>query len=135
MTHRFELLKETPGVLYQVFLVESVPKTNFSIDIGGSKVETKQDFRQELYGDFTFETQTTADRMRKRIENIKFPPILAPQSGLKVSVILHEITVKAPFSATFTQGTNTWSENGVYTGVDASNLKLKTEDLMENGVC
>jgi len=128
VAHQLELDEAVAGLAGVSFTLEGVPKQGFGFTQSGNKMETGTDFRQELGGMFTWHTDSQTGRQRTKLESVKFPATVAPKTLVKVFVVIHSGTVRMPFTATFTSGNKTWSVPGVYTGVDATNIKLEFEE-------
>jgi len=135
VSHSFKLkepVKECTGTTFQV---ENVPKSGIPFTTTGTIMETGTDFRQELNSLITFQSDDTASRNRERKEVIRFPPYIQPKTVVKVHIAVHSGIITIPFTASFTSGNNKWSVDGIYTGIDATQVKLEFEEtsLLEGG--
>lgn len=59
------------------------------------------------------------------MEVVNYPPYLPPKTEVKVSIVIHQGTIRIPFKATFTSGNSTWQKDGQYVGVDGTNIKME----------
>jgi len=128
VTHSFRLGEPVKGCTGATFQIDNVPKAGIPFTTTGTIMETGTDFRQELGSLMTFQSEESASRSRQRKEVIRFPPFLQPKTNTKVYVIVHSGIITIPFTATFSSGNESWSIEGTYTGVDATQVKLDFEE-------
>ncbi|XP_023329323.1 uncharacterized protein LOC111702033 [Eurytemora carolleeae] len=128
VSHTFQLSEPVKGCTGVTFQLENVPKSGIPFTTSGTIMETGTDFRQELNSLMTFQTENSASRSRERKEVIRFPPFLQPKTQTKVSIVVHSGVITIPFSANFTSGNSAWTVTGVYTGIDATQVKLDFQE-------
>jgi hypothetical protein len=127
--HAFELSEATEDLAGVSFTLEKVPKEGIVFGQLGTALETGTDFRQELSAAFTFTTDKSSSRERRRVEAVRMPSSLPPQTEVRSTTTIEEGRVKVPFKATFTSGLREWTTTGTYTGVDSTNIKTHCTEV------
>eukprot|EP00096_Caligus_rogercresseyi_P009950 TRINITY_DN3493_c0_g1_i2.p1 TRINITY_DN3493_c0_g1~~TRINITY_DN3493_c0_g1_i2.p1 ORF type:complete len:659 (-),score=140.46 TRINITY_DN3493_c0_g1_i2:136-2112(-) len=140
-THKISLEKSSDvpqelSMTGESFEISPIDPFEFPLDYPLPELTTSTEFLQELHaGPFVLDKDLHSSRSLIKTTTCNLPNLVPPHTNCTLRIIVYRNQVSAPvaaevrpgFKRNFEYGTESWTINGTYTGVDETHLKIELD--------